>query len=100
PSPSTTKLPDGTVVPITQPIAPVRIVNIEEAALPAQPLPTNSGLILVVGGVLGLTLGLVAASLREVLDTRVRGPKDIATTAKIPVIGEIPADRAVKTSPI
>ncbi|HWM34301.1 MAG TPA: polysaccharide biosynthesis tyrosine autokinase, partial [Pseudolysinimonas sp.] len=100
PSPSTTKLPNGTVVPITQPIAPVRIVNIEEAVLPTQPLPSNSGLILIVGGVLGLTAGLVAASLREVLDTRVRGPKDVEAIAPIPVIGEIPADRTVKTAPI
>jgi capsular exopolysaccharide synthesis family protein len=100
PTPSTTTLPDGTVVPISKPIAPVRIVNIEEAVLPTGPLPTNSGLLLIVGGVLGLAVGLLAASLREAFDTRVRGPKDIATVAHIPVLGDIPADRAVWTTPL
>ncbi len=100
PTPSTTTLPDGTVVPISKPIAPVRIVNIEEAVLPTAPLPTNSGLLLIVGGVLGLAVGLLAASLREAFDTRVRGPKDIATVAHIPVLGDIPSDRAVWTTPL
>ncbi|HEV7741044.1 MAG TPA: polysaccharide biosynthesis tyrosine autokinase, partial [Pseudolysinimonas sp.] len=100
PSPSTTKLPNGTVVPIAKPIAPVRIVNIEKAAVPTAPLPSNSGLMLIVGGVLGLAVGLLAASLREAFDTRVRGTKDIAAVAQIPVIGDIPGDRAVVTTPL
>ncbi len=100
PAPSTTKLPNGTVVPVSKPIAPVRIVNIEEAALPVAPLPSNGGLLLIVGGVLGLAVGLLAASLREAFDTRVRGPKDIAAVARIPILGDIPADRAVWTTPL
>ncbi|MEQ1737860.1 MAG: hypothetical protein ABL886_15815, partial [Rhodoglobus sp.] len=100
PTPSTTTLPDGTVVPISKPVAPVRIVNIEEAVLPTAPLPSNSGLLLVVGGVLGLAVGLLAASLREAFDRRVRGPKDIASVAHVPVLGDIPADRAVWTTPL
>ena len=82
------------------PIAPVRIVNIEEAALPVAPLPSNGGLLLIVGGVLGLAVGLLAASLREAFDRRVRGPKDIASVARIPILGDIPADRAVWTTPL
>lgn len=100
PSPTTTTLPDGTVVPISKPVAPVRIVNIEEAVLPTAPLPSNSGLLLIVGGVLGLAVGLLAASLREAFDRRVRGPKDIASVARIPILGDIPADRAVWTTPL
>ncbi len=100
PSPTTTTLPDGTVVPISKPVAPVRIVNIEEAVLPTAPLPSNSGLLLVVGGVLGLAVGLLAASLREAFDRRVRGPKDIASVARIPILGDIPADRALWTTPL
>ena len=100
PSPSTTTLPDGTVVPVSKPVAPVRIVNIEEAVLPTAPLPSNSGLLLVIGGVLGLAAGLLSASLREAFDQRVRGPKDIASVARVPILGDIPADRAVWTTPL
>ncbi|MGN6503046.1 MAG: YveK family protein, partial [Pseudolysinimonas sp.] len=100
PSPSTTKLPNGTVVPIAKPIAPVRIVNIEEAALPEAPLPSNSALMLLIGGVLGLAAGLVAASLREAFDTRVRGPKGVAAVSPIPVVGDIPGDRSLPANPL
>ncbi|HTL40552.1 MAG TPA: AAA family ATPase, partial [Pseudolysinimonas sp.] len=100
PSPSTTKLPNGTVVPIAKPIAPVRIVNIEEAALPEAPLPSNGALMLLVGGVLGLAAGLVAASLREAFDTRVRGPKGVAAVSPIPVVGDIPGDRSIPANPL
>lgn len=54
----------------------------------------------IVGGVLGLAVGLLAASLREALDTRVRSPKDIAAIARIPILGRIPADRAVWSAPL
>ena len=59
---------------LAEPIAPVRIVQIEEAALPDAPLPSNGALMLIVGGVLGLAIGLLAASLREAFDRRIRTP--------------------------
>ena len=54
----------------------------------------------IAGGVLGLAVGLLAAWLREALDTRVRGPRDIAAVARIPILGDIPADRAVTAAPL
>jgi capsular exopolysaccharide synthesis family protein len=100
PSPSTTKLPNGTVVPITVPTAPVRVVNLEQAALPEQPNASAGPLMLLVGGVLGLALGLLAASLREAVDRRVRTPRDVARVTSVPVVGAIVADRRIRTTPL
>ncbi|HEX7835098.1 MAG TPA: polysaccharide biosynthesis tyrosine autokinase, partial [Pseudolysinimonas sp.] len=81
-------------------IAPVRVVNIEKASLPAAPLPSNGGLLLAVGLVLGLAVGLLAASLRGALDTRIRGPKEVGAVTPIVIASDIPADRAVWTTPL
>jgi capsular exopolysaccharide synthesis family protein len=96
PSPSTTRLPDGTVVPIAVPTAPVRVVNLEEAALPTEPDPSAGPLMLLVGGVLGLALGLLAASVRESLDRRIRAPRDAARVTDVPVVGGIVSDRRIR----
>jgi capsular exopolysaccharide synthesis family protein len=100
PSPSVTRLPDGTVVPITVPTAPVRVVNLEQAALPSSPNPSAGPLMLLVGGVLGLALGLLGASLREAVDRRIRTPRDVARVTDVPVVGAIVADRRIRTSPL
>jgi succinoglycan biosynthesis transport protein ExoP len=98
PTPTVTTLPNGTVVPITPPTAPVRVVNLEQAALPEAPNPTVGPLMILVGGVLGLALGLLAASLREAGDRRVRGPRDIARVTGVPVVGAIVSDRRIRSS--
>ena len=97
PSPSTTKLPNGTVVPVTKPTAPVRVVNLEQAALPTAPNASTGPLLLLVGGVLGLALGLLAASVREAVDRRVRTPRDVARVTDVPVVGTIVADRRLRS---
>jgi|GEM_PF-741746 len=95
---ATTTNADGT--PVTPVAAPVRIVNIEHASLPTAPTSSNAALLLAVGAILGLALGLVGASLRETLDRRVRGRKDVAAVTDRPVLGQIRPDRGVKSSPI
>lgn len=100
PSPSVTRLPDGTVVPITVPTAPVRVVNLEQAALPSSPNPSAGALMLLVGGVLGLALGLLAASLREAVDRRIRSPRDVARVTDVPVVGAVVSDRRLRTTPL
>lgn len=95
PTPTTTTLPNGTVVPIAPVTAPVRVVNLEEATLPSAPDSSNGTLMLLVGGVLGLALGLLLASLREAFDRRVRTPRDVTAVSDVPVIGQIVGDRAV-----
>ena len=86
----------------TAPVAttPVRIVNIEHASLPTAPTLSNAPLLVGVGAILGLALGLVGASLRETLDRRIRGRKDVAAVTERPVLGQIRPDRGVKASPI
>ena len=82
------------------PTAPVRVVNLEQAALPAAPNPSVGPLLLLVGGVLGLALGLLAASLREAVDRRIRTPRDVARVTDVPVVGAIVSDRRIRTSPL
>jgi capsular exopolysaccharide synthesis family protein len=91
---------DATGEPAAAPTAPVRIVNIEHASLPTAPALSNAPLLLAVGGILGLALGLVGASLRESLDRRIRGRKDVAAVTELPVLGQIRPDRGVRASPI
>lgn len=91
---------DATGEPTAAPTAPVRIVNIEHASLPTAPALSNAALLLAVGGILGLALGLVGASLRESLDRRIRSRKDVAAVTELPVLGQIRPDRGVKASPI
>jgi len=92
--------PDTDATPDAPATAPVRIVNIEHASLPTAPTFSNAPLLLAVGAILGLALGLVGASLRETLDRRVRGRKDVAAVTERPVLGQIRPDRGVKASPI
>jgi len=92
--------PGTDAAPDSPATAPVRIVNIEHASLPTAPTFSNAPLLLAVGAILGLALGLVGASLRETLDRRIRGRKDVAAVTERPVLGQIRPDRAVKASPI
>jgi capsular exopolysaccharide synthesis family protein len=55
---------------------------------------------LLVGGVLGLALGLLGASLREAVDRRIRTPRDVARVTGVPVVGAIVSDRRIRTSPL
>ena len=91
---------DGAAADPDAAAAPVRIVNIEHAALPTAPTFSNAPLLLAVGAIMGLALGLVGASLRESLDRRVRGRKDIAAVTDRPVLGQIRPDGSVSSSPI
>lgn len=91
---------DGTDAAAPVATTPVRIVNIEHASLPTAPTLSNAPLLLGVGAILGLALGLIGASLRESLDRRIRGRKDVAAVTERPVLGQIRPDRGVKASPI
>lgn len=73
---------------------PVRIVSLEKAALPSAP-DARDGLPGIVGGAVGLVVGLMVAVLRQILDRRVRSPRDVAAVTGVPVLGRVVADRAV-----
>lgn len=80
--------------------APVKATIVDEASLsssPVSPQPTrNIGLAVV----LGLLLGVGLAVLRELLDTSVKGPEDIAELSEAPVLGGILFDSDTPKHPL
>lgn len=82
------------------PTAPVQVVNLARAEMPTTPDTSTGPILLLEGGVLGFGLGLLAAWFRGALDRRIRGPKDVSRVTDIPVVGEISADRGVRTNPL
>ncbi len=67
-----------------------RFTLIDPAQLPERPLSPNRPLILVVGLLLAVIGGVGWASLLEAFDRSVRGVRDLARLASVPVLGEIP----------
>jgi succinoglycan biosynthesis transport protein ExoP len=92
---------DANGTPIPDPVVTVlRIVNIEEAELPTEPEQAVGPFFLVIGAIAGLGLGLVAASVREALDRRVRTRRDVAAVTEAPVVGVLRRDRALRRTPL
>ena len=58
---------------------------------PASPKPKRSALI---GGFAGLLLGFALALVREQLDRRLRGAKDLGDTFDLPILANVPTSRA------
>src|SRR4051794_23388757 len=68
-------------------VAPAQIVR--RAAVPGQPYAPDRKRDALVGLLLGLTIGLVAAFVLDALDRRVRRPVEIETDLHAPVLGHI-----------
>ena len=60
-------------------------------SVPASPKPQRSALI---GGVAGLLLGFALALVREQLDRRLRGAKDLGDVFDLPVLANVPTSRS------
>ena len=58
---------------------------------PASPKPKRSAII---GGFAGLLLGFALALVREQLDRRLRGAKDLGDTFDLPILANVPTSRA------
>jgi capsular exopolysaccharide synthesis family protein len=67
------------------------------AAAPVAPQPMRNGGLAVV---LGLLIGVGAASLREAMDTTVKTPEALSEVTEAPVLGVIPFDSRAKKAPL
>lgn len=80
--------------------APVKVTIVDAATLPQSPTSPQPTRVLGVAAVLGVVLGMAAALLRDLLDSSLKSPEQIAATAGAPVIGEIPYDGATAAAPL
>jgi succinoglycan biosynthesis transport protein ExoP len=93
-----------TVADITQPAngtaSPVVVSVLRDATLPSAPIAPNTSLNLILGFLIGLVLGLGVGVLREVLDTRIRGERDVQAITDSPIIGGIAFDPSAVKRPL
>jgi capsular exopolysaccharide synthesis family protein len=92
------------VVDIEQPTdgapASVKLTIVRDAAAPTAPSAPNTRLLVILGLVGGLVLGVAAALVREVLDTRIRDEGGVAQVTDSAVIGVIVYDDDASTKPL
>lgn len=86
--------PTGKTVP------PIKATIVEAASLPHGPVSPQPVRNLAIGFVLGLLLGLVAALLRDMVDTTIKGPEDLTATSDAPVLGTIAYDASARLQPL
>jgi succinoglycan biosynthesis transport protein ExoP len=83
---------------IGEPLVSVSVLR--EADPPERPVSPNTPLNLAIGLFVGLVIGLVIAILREVLDTRIRGERDVAAITDAPIIGGIGFHSSAAMNPL
>jgi len=70
----------------------VSVSVLREASVPREPISPNTNLNLALGLLIGLAVGVGLAVLLEVLDTRIRGQRDVEALTTAPIIGGIAFD--------
>ncbi|MGK3649159.1 polysaccharide biosynthesis tyrosine autokinase [Pseudarthrobacter enclensis] len=80
--------------------SPVALSVIKPATAPSAPSAPNTRLNLALGLVVGLLLGVGAAIVRSILDTRLRGEADLRRISDAPILGGITFDAAAATKPL
>ncbi len=80
--------------------APIKATIVDAAELPTTPTTPQPLRNMVLAGVLGLLLGLGAAIIKELLDSTVKSPQDVADAADVPVMGNIAYDPAAAKRPL
>jgi succinoglycan biosynthesis transport protein ExoP len=78
----------------------VAVSVLKDATAPSAPISPNTTTNLMLGLVAGLVVGLAIAVLREVLDTRIRGERDVASITAAPIIGGISFDPTAIQKPL
>lgn len=83
--------------------APVPLIEAKvpgDASYSAEPVSPNLPLNLVVGGLIGLVLGVLAAILREMFDTSVRSTAEMSEIAGAPVLAVVPDQPSFSKHPL
>jgi capsular exopolysaccharide synthesis family protein len=78
---------------------PVRVSIVQPAKLPKAPVSPRPKRDIALGVLVGLALGVMAASLRKGLDRTVRTIEDVQRLA-LPALGSIPEDRSARRKPV
>ncbi|WP_163276195.1 polysaccharide biosynthesis tyrosine autokinase [Cellulomonas iranensis] len=78
----------------------VKLTIVRDAAAPSAPSAPNTRLVLLLGFVGGLVVGVAAALVREVLDTRIRDEAGVAQVTDSAVIGVIVYDEDAASKPL
>jgi succinoglycan biosynthesis transport protein ExoP len=78
----------------------VSVSILRDATIPENPISPNTPLNLALGFLAGLAFGLSIAVLRETLDTRVRGERDVSAITSAPIIGGISFDPSAVDKPL
>lgn len=80
--------------------SPVKLSIVTPAIAPTTPSSPNTRLNLTLGFLIGTASGVVAAVLRSILDTRVRGEADLRRTTDVPLLGGISFDADATKKPL
>lgn len=78
----------------------VRLESVESAVVPTAPSSPNVKLTLLAGLLGGLVVGIGIVAIKEMLDTRVRTVEDATEIVDRPVLGIIPFDSNVNSTPV
>jgi succinoglycan biosynthesis transport protein ExoP len=82
------------------PTSQVTVSVLKDATTPLSPTSPNTPLNIVLGVIAGLAIGLTIAILREILDTRIRGERDVLALTDAPIIGGISFDPGASERPL
>jgi len=86
--------------PIGGTSAPVKVTVVDEATPQMTPVSPRPKINLVLGLLVGLAVGIGLALLREILDTRVKGPEDLHRATDATPLGIVVFDPECKSRPL
>lgn len=81
-------------------VVPVKVTVTQRAQVPDEPVSPRLNINLVLGAFAGLALGVGIAVLRNILDQRIRGQRDVELITERPILGAIAYDPKAKERPL